>query len=95
MRSDKLLKLVVPVFATLVLVGCHAHGVKDEEMNAAMTSMAEKVERAHQLAQQARSEASRASGEAQAAQDTADQALACCRRNSEQMDRMFEKAMMK
>lgn len=94
MRSDKLLKLAVPVLATLALAGCHVTPVK-EDMDSAMDPMMEKLDRAYQLAQQARSEAARASDEAQAAQDTADRALACCRRNSEQMDRMFEKAMMK
>lgn len=95
MRSDTLLKFAMSVLATLALAGCHVPQVKEEMDSAMMDPMMEKIDRAYQLAQQARSEAARASDEARAAQDTADRALACCRRNSEQMDRMFEKAMMK
>ena len=66
---------------------------------AANNSVAEaalaKAQDAYNLATNAHEMASEASYAAGQAQNTADAAMECCNQNSQKLDRMFEKAMMK
>ena len=89
--QSKIIKISVLALALGMLGGCAAPPVDDAAISAAMA----KATDAYNLATDAREMASEAAYAAQQAQSTADAALECCNQNSQKLDRMFEKAMMK
>ena len=67
----------------------------NDAANANAAAALAKANDAYNLATNAREIASEASYAAEQAQNTADAAMECCNENSQKLDRMFEKAMMK
>lgn len=61
----------------------------------ATDQMKEDIAEARAIAEEANSKADAAAAKADMAMDTAQDAQACCSTNSEKLDRMFHKAMMK
>ena len=89
--QSKITKIATLALALGMLGGCAAPPVDSSAIDAAMA----KATDAYNLATEARQIASDASYAASQAQATADSALECCNQNSQKLDRMFEKAMMK
>ena len=77
--------------ASLTVTQIKKSGGDNSAVSAAMANATD----AYNLATEARQMASDASYAASQAQSTADAALECCNQNSQKLDRMFEKAMMK
>ncbi len=61
----------------------------------ATDQMKEDIAEARAMAEEANTKADAASAKADMAMDTAQDSQACCNANSEKLDRMFRKAMMK
>ncbi len=89
--QSKITKISILALALGMLGGCAAPPVDSSAVSAAMA----KATDAYNLATEARQIASDAAYSASQAQATADAALECCNQNSQKLDRMFEKAMMK
>ena len=89
--QSKIIKISILTLALGLLGGGAAPPVDSSAIDAAMS----KANDAYNLATNAREIASEAAYAAQQAQSTADAALECCNQNSQKLDRMFEKAMMK
>ena len=89
--QSKITKIAALALALGMLGGCAAPPVDSSAIDAAMA----KATDAYNLATEARQIASDASYAASQAQATADSAFECCNQNSQKLDRMFEKAMMK
>ena len=89
--QSKIIKISILTLALGLLGGCAAPPVDSSAIDAAMS----KANDAYNLATEARQIASDAAYAASQAQSTADAALECCNQNSQKLDRMFEKAMMK
>ena len=89
--QSKITKISILALALGMLGGCAAPPVDNSAVSAAMA----KATDAYNLATEARQIASDAAYSASQAQATADAALECCNQNSQKLDRMFEKAMMK
>ena len=89
--QSKIIKISVLALALGMLGGCAAPPVDTSAIDAAMA----KANDAYNLATNAREIASEAAYAAEQAQKTADSAMECCNDNSQKLDRMFEKAMMK
>lgn len=90
--------------AAFLLSGCAGDQLKKDvaELRAMTEKAQASADRAQTSADAAKAEAGKAAAKADAAEDTADMALdearesqACCSANSEKVDRMFRKAMMK
>lgn len=95
--QSKIIKISVLALALGMLGGC-ANPKIDAQINEAKAQAAAamaKATDAYNLAQLGHGIASEASHAASQAQATADAALECCNANSQKLDRMFEKAMMK
>ena len=89
--QSKIIKISILTLALGLQGACAAPPVDSSAIDAAMA----KATDAYNLATNAREMASEAAYAAQQAQSTADAALECCNQNSQKLDRMFEKAMMK
>jgi len=94
----KIIKVGVLALSLAMLGGCG--NMKEmqasiDSANAAASAAMSKATEAYNLASKSQSTASDAASAAANAQATADEALACCKANSDKIDRMFEKAMMK
>ena len=92
--QSKIIKVTVLALSLGMLGGC-ADMAQVEKAQATADAAMSKANEAYKLAQKVHSIASDASYSAKQAQETADEALACCNANSEKLDRMFEKAMAK
>ena len=88
----KIMKISILALSLGILAGCAAPAAIDDGTADAALS---KATAAYNLATDARQMASEASYAAEQAQNTADAAMECCNQNSQKLDRMFEKAMMK
>ncbi len=91
---SKIIKVSILALSLAMLGGC-ADMTQVEEAKAAAAAAMAKATEAYNLAQLGHGIASEAAYAAQQAQSTADAALECCNANSQKLDRMFEKAMMK
>lgn len=91
---SKIIKVSVLALSLAMLGGC-ADMTQVEEAKAAAAAAMAKATDAYNLAQIGHGIASDAAYTAQQAQSTAEAALECCNANSQKLDRMFEKAMMK
>lgn len=96
--KSRIIKIGVVALSLAMLGGCadmKKMSSDIEAANAAAASAMTKANEAYSLASKNQSTASGAASAAAKAQATADEALACCKANSDKIDRMFEKAMMK
>jgi hypothetical protein len=91
---SKIIKVSALALSLAMLGGCADMTQIDAAKAAAADAMAKATE-AYNLATLGHGIASEAAYAAQQAQATADAALECCNTNSQKLDRMFEKAMMK
>jgi uncharacterized protein DUF3359 len=91
---SKIIKVSILALSLAMLGGC-ADMTQVEEAKAAAAAAMAKANDAYNLASIGHGIASEAAYAAQQAQGTADAALECCNANSQKLDRMFEKAMMK
>jgi chitinase len=91
---SKIMKVSVLALSLAMLGGC-ADMTQVEEAKAAAAAAMAKATDAYNLAQTGHNIASEAAYAASQAQSTAEAALECCNANSQKLDRMFEKAMMK
>ncbi len=91
---SKIIKVSVLALSLAMLGGCADMTQLDEVKATAAAAMA-KANDAYNLASTGHGIASEAAYAAQQAQATANAALECCNDNSQKLDRMFEKAMMK
>ena len=89
--QSKIIKISILALSLGMLGGCAAPAVDNSVAEAALA----KAQDAYNLATNAHEMASEASYAAGQAQNTADAAMECCNENSQKLDRMFEKAMMK
>ncbi len=89
--QSKIIKISILALSLGMLGGCAAPAVDNSVAEAALA----KAQDAYNLATNAHEMASEASYAAGQAQNTADAAMECCNQNSQKLDRMFEKAMMK
>ena len=89
--QSKIIKISILALSLGMLGGCAAPAVDNSVADAALA----KAQDAYNLATNAHEMASEASYAAGQAQNTADAAMECCNQNSQKLDRMFEKAMMK
>ena len=90
--QSKIIKISILALSLGMLGGCAAPAAVD---NGVAEAALAKAQDAYNLATNAHEMASEASYAAQQAQNTADSAMECCNQNSQKLDRMFEKAMMK
>ncbi len=93
--QTKLIKATVLALSLGMISGCAGMIANIEKNQAAAAEALARANDAYDLAQTASNRASEAAFEASRAQDAADSAQRCCNENSDKMDRMFEKAMMK
>ncbi len=91
---NKTIKTITLLFSFAMLGAC-ADMAKMKETHRLAQSAMEKATEAYNLAQTASTTANEASYNASQAQSGVESALACCNDNSVQLDRMFEKAMLK
>lgn len=91
---SKIIKVSAIALSLALLGGCADMTQIDAAKAEAAAAMAKATE-AYNLATLGHGIASEAAYAAQQAQATADAALECCNNNSQKLDRMFEKAMMK
>lgn len=91
---SKIIKVSAIALSLALLGGC-ADMTQIEEAKAEAAAAMAKATEAYNLATLGHGIASEAAYAAQQAQATADAALECCNNNSQKLDRMFEKAMMK
>ncbi len=91
---SKIIKVSVLALSLAMLGGC-ADTAQLEAVKASAAAAMAKATDAYNLASIGHGIASEAAYTAQQAQGTADAALECCNANSQKLDRMFEKAMMK
>ncbi|MBL1142456.1 MAG: hypothetical protein HND53_10530 [Proteobacteria bacterium] len=91
---SKIIKVSVLALSLAMLGGCADMTQIDAAKAQAAAAMAKATD-AYNLASTAHGIASEGAYAAQQAQATADAALECCNANSQKLDRMFEKAMMK
>ena len=92
--QSNILKVSLLAISVGLIGGC-ADTTKMTEIEAMASSAMEKATDAYNLAQIANTTASEASYAASEASDKATAALECCNANSQKLDRMFQKAMMK
>ena len=92
--QSKIIKVSVLALSLGMLGGCADMTQIDAAKAEAAAAMAKATE-AYNLAALGHGIASEAAYTAQQAQSTANSALECCNANSQKLDRMFEKAMMK
>lgn len=97
MTKPRILTLAFVLTATALVSGCATDELKKE-----LADVRAQAEQANAAATAAQRSADAAANKADAAQARADEALstaneakACCEANSEKIDRMFRKAMMK
>ena len=90
--QSKIIKISILALSLGMLGGCAAPAAVD---NGVAEAALAKAQDAYNLATNAHEMASEASYAAEQAQNTADSAMECCNQNSQKLDRMFEKAMMK
>lgn len=83
MKKTALLSLAAVLAASGLISGCATDELKKE------------IADVRTLAEQAQSTANAADAKAQQAQDAARDAQACCTDNTQKIDRMFRKAMLK
>lgn len=95
--TSKIIKVSVLALSLAMLGGCaDMTQINEAKAAAAMAKAAmAKATDAYNLATIGHGIASEASYAAQQAQSKADAALECCNANSQKLDRMFEKAMIK
>lgn len=96
--QSKIIKVGVLALSLAMLGGCGNMKQMQADIdaaNAAASAAMSKATEAYNLASKGHGIASDAAMAASKAQATADEALACCKANSDKIDRMFEKAMMK
>jgi uncharacterized lipoprotein YajG len=96
--KTKTIKISIIAFSIVMLAGCgnmKQMQASIDSANATASAAMSKASEAHKLASKSQSSASAAASAAANAQATANEALACCTANSDKIDRMFEKAMMK
>ncbi len=91
---SKIIKVSVLALSLAMLGGCADMTQIEEAKSAAAAAMAKATD-AYNLASISHGIASEAAYNATQAQSTADAALECCNQNSQKLDRMFEKSMMK
>lgn len=92
--QSNILKVSLLAVSVGLIGGC-ANQTQIDEIQAMASGAMEKANDAYNLAQVANNTASEAAYAASEAQDTATAALECCNANSQKLDRMFQKAMMK
>lgn len=92
--QSKIIKVSVLALSLGMLGGC-ADMTKVDAAKAAADAAMAKATDAYNLASISHNIASEAAYTAQQAQATAESGLECCNANSQKLDRMFEKAMMK
>jgi|TARA_B110000263_G_scaffold48547_1_gene40370 hypothetical protein len=90
--QSKIIKISILALSLGMLGGCAAPAANN---NGVAEAALAKAQDAYNLATNAHEMASEASYAAGQAQNTADAAMECCNQNSQKLDRMFEKAMMK
>ncbi len=93
--QSKIIKVSVLALSLAMLGGCAGDMTQVNAAKAAAAAAMAKATDAYNLATLGHGIASEAAYAAQQAQGTADAALECCGANSQKLDRMFEKAMMK
>ncbi len=96
--QTKIIKVGVLALSLAMLGGCADMKKMQADIqanSAAAAAAMSKANDAHSLATKAQGTASDAALAASSAQASADEASACCKANSDKIDRMFEKAMMK
>lgn len=91
---SKIIKVSAIALSLALLGGC-ADMTQIEEAKAQAAAAMAKATDAYNLAALGHGVATEAAYAAQQAQATADAAMECCNDNSQKLDRMFEKAMMK
>lgn len=92
--QSKIVKVSLLAISLSMLGGC-VTSEQLEEVKASASAANAKATDAYNLAQIANTTASEAAYAAEQAQSTAESALECCNANSQKLDRMFQKAMMK
>ena len=96
--KTKTIQISIIALSLVVLAGCgnmKQMQASIDSANAAASAARTKASEAYNLAILNKNSAFEANSNAASAQATADEALACCAANSDKIDRMFEKAMMK
>ena len=96
--KTKTIQISIIALSLVVLAGCgnmKQMQASIDSANAAASAAMSKASDAYNLAILNKNSAFEANTAAASAQATADEALACCTANSDKIDRMFEKAMMK
>ena len=97
MRSIRALRgcaTLIVVSGVVALSGCASTNEMDELRKMAADAMAA-AQQAQAAADRAQAAADSAAGEAASAMQRADEANACCKANTERMNRMFKKSMQK
>lgn len=92
--QSNILKVTLLAVSMGLIGGC-ADTAKMAEVESMASAAMEKANDAYSLAQTANTTASEAAYAASEANDKATAALECCNANSQKLDRMFQKAMMK
>ncbi len=90
MTKTRTLTLAVVLAATGLVSGCATDQLKQE-----LAEVRAQAEQASSAAAKAQRTADAAQARADAAMEAANEARSCCEANSEKIDRMFRKAMMK
>ena len=93
--QTKIVKASVLALSLGMIGGCADMVAQIEQAKASAAAAMDRANEAYDLAQSASNKASEAAFAADEAQHAADAAQRCCNENSDKMDRMFEKAMMK
>ena len=93
--QTKILKASVLALSLGMIGGCADMAAYIEQVKATADAAMERADEAYDLARSASNTANDAAFAADEAQHAAETAQQCCNENSDKMDRMFEKAMMK
>lgn len=93
--QTKIVKATVLALSLGMIGGCAEMAAQIEQAKASAAEALARANDAYDLAQNASNTANEAAFAASEAQAAADAAQQCCNENSDKMDRMFEKAMMK
>lgn len=93
--QTKIVKATVLALSLGMIGGCAEMAAQIEQAQASAAEALARANDAYDLAQNASNTANEAAFAASEAQAAADAAQQCCNENSDKMDRMFEKAMMK
>lgn len=95
MRMVRVVGGLIIAGTVALATGCGVTSEQIEELRALAQQAQQTADGAQSAAAAAQSAADSANSKADSALSAANDANNCCRRNSEKMDRMFEKAMQK